>query len=131
MYAIIAMGEEPHCIETPCMFFATKQDAEDHISKIPWLKRCGVSDEEDKTMYSIPETLYDEPIQFNLLMTLPQNVIEGFTKNSITYGKAVGLHFFNYYNDRYDSIFYYYLKKVQPGQALVGFGGESFSRRRI
>jgi hypothetical protein len=25
MYAIIAMGEEPYCIEIPCMVFMTKQ----------------------------------------------------------------------------------------------------------
>jgi hypothetical protein len=44
MYAIIGMGEESQNIETPCMLFETRQDAERHLAQIPWLYRCENSD---------------------------------------------------------------------------------------
>jgi hypothetical protein len=31
MFVLIAMGEEPQNIEIPCMFFETRQDAEEHL----------------------------------------------------------------------------------------------------
>jgi hypothetical protein len=36
MYVLIGMGEEPQNIEIPCMFFDTREDAESHLSQIPY-----------------------------------------------------------------------------------------------
>jgi hypothetical protein len=80
-------------------------------------------------MYEIREELYDKIIPPYLLITLPQNIIDRANRN-ITYGKAAGLHFFNFYDDRRDRIYYYFLKQVKPGEASVGFGGMCVSRRR-
>ncbi|MGD8400772.1 MAG: hypothetical protein PVH64_07550 [Bacillota bacterium] len=132
MYAIIGMGEESQNIEAPCMLFETKQDAEGHLSKIPWLYRCENSgviyDDgmEDPIMYVIPEGLYDKAVPPALLATLPQEIINR-AKDNLTYGKAVGLHFFTCYNDRPKRVTYYVLLQVQPGKAFVGFAGESES----
>jgi hypothetical protein len=127
MYAIIAMGEEPQTLETPCMLFETRQDAEDHLSRIPWLHRCenngaaGGNGMEDPIMYVIPDGLYDKPVPLALLPALPQKIVSR-AKGDITYGKVAGTHFFNYYNDRYKRIIYYVLMQVQPGAAFLGFG---------
>jgi hypothetical protein len=127
MYAIIAMGEEPQTLETPCMLFETRQDAEDHLSQIPWLHRCennGVGDDdgmEEPAMYVISAGLYDKSIPLALLPALPQKIVSR-AKGDITYGKVVGTHFFTYYNDQHKRIDYYSLMKVTSGAAFVGFG---------
>jgi hypothetical protein len=128
MYAIIAMGEEPQTIETPCMLFETKEEAEDHLSQIPWLHRCenngaaGGNGREDPIMYVIPDGLYDKPVPPALLPALPPKTVSR-AKGDLTYGKVVGLHFFTYYNDRPERITYYVLMPVQAGEAFVGFAG--------
>jgi hypothetical protein len=136
MYAIIAMGEEPYCIEIPCMVFMTKQAVEGYLSKIPGLQRCGepgkvyADGSEDLTMYKIPDELYDEIVPPDSLANLPQNMIAS-VKKKITYGKAAGLHFFTFYNDRRDSVYDYFIKQVKLGEALVGFGGMWVSKRKV
>jgi hypothetical protein len=127
MYAIITMGEESQNLEIPCMLFETKQDAEDHLSNIPYLHRCknnGVADDgmEDPTMYVIPEGLYDKPVPSALWAALPQKIVSR-AKDDLTYGKLVGLHFFTYYNDQVKRITYYVLMQAPPGKAFVGFAG--------
>jgi hypothetical protein len=58
MYVLIGMGEESQNIEIPCMFFETREDAEIHLSGIPWLHRCenngaaGGNGMEDPTIYN-------------------------------------------------------------------------------
>jgi hypothetical protein len=128
MYAIIAMGEEPQNIETPCMLFETRKDAEDQLSQIPYLYRCenngpvGDNSLEDPTMYVIPEGLYDKPVPSALWAALPQKIVSR-AKDDLTYGKVVGLHFFTYYNDQAKRVTYYVLMQVPPGKAFVGFAG--------
>jgi hypothetical protein len=127
MYVLIAMGKESQSIEIPCMFFETRQDAEIHLSGIPWLHRCknnGVVDAdgmEDPTMYVIPDGLYDKPVPLALLPVLPQKIVSR-AKDDLTYGKVVGTHFFTYYNDRYKPIIYYVLMQVQPGSMVFLVG---------
>jgi hypothetical protein len=129
MYAIVGMGEETQNIETPCMLFETRQDAEGYLSQIPWLHRCANNsvlddaDREETTLYVIPEGLYDEPVPPALLTTLSRK-LNGRAKEKLTYGKAAGMHFFTYYNDRCKRISYYVLMPVKPGEAFVGFAGE-------
>jgi hypothetical protein len=128
MYVLIAMGEESQDIEIPCMFFETREDAEIHLSQIPWLHRCennGVVDDdgmEEPTMYVIPDGLYDKPVPLALLPALPKKIVSR-AKGDLTYGKVVGTHFFTYYNDWSKRIAYYVLMQVQPGEAFVGFAG--------
>ncbi|MGD8448998.1 MAG: hypothetical protein PVF36_07165 [Desulfobacterales bacterium] len=123
MYAIIGMGEKPYDVEIPCMFFETKQAAEAYIAKIPWLRRCVCAGNDDSAViYEIHEELYDKIIPPYLLTALPQKII-GRSNNNITYGKAVGLHFFTYYYDRRGELNHYIIWKVEPGEAFVGFGG--------
>ena len=127
MYVLIGMGEEPQNIEIPCMFFETREDAEIHLSQIPWLHRCdtncaaGGNSKEEPAMYVIPDGLYDKPVPLALLSALPQKII-GRAKGDLTYGKVVGTHFFTYYNDQHKRIDYYSLMKVTSGAAFVGFG---------
>jgi hypothetical protein len=40
MYAIVGMGDESQNVETPCMLFETRHDAERHLEQIPWFYRC-------------------------------------------------------------------------------------------
>jgi hypothetical protein len=128
MYAIIAMGEETQNIEIPCMFFKTRQDAEEHLSQIPWLYRCkgngivGDDGMEEPTMYVIPEGLYDKPVPLVLLSALPKKIISR-SKGDLTYGKVVGMHFFTYYNDHPKRIAYYAIMQVHSGEAFVGYAG--------
>jgi hypothetical protein len=58
MYAIVGMGDESQNVETPCMLFETRHDAERHLEQIPWFYRCEndsvvVADDgmEDPTLY--------------------------------------------------------------------------------
>jgi hypothetical protein len=144
MYAIIGVGTaltghfmpgfELNSLEIACMFFETKQAAEGYIAKIPWIVRRDEDDvvyadgTEDPIMYEIPDELYDQLVPPDLLATLPQNIIYNAPMN-VTYGKATGLHFFQYYDDRIDSVTYYFLKRIKPGETLSGFGGISVGRR--
>jgi hypothetical protein len=81
MYVLIGMGEESQNIEIPCMFFDTREDAEIHLSGIPWLHRCenngaaGGNGKEEPAMYVIPEGLYDKPVPLALLPVLPQKIV--------------------------------------------------------
>jgi hypothetical protein len=126
MYVLIGMGEESQNIEIPCMFFDTREDAEIHLSGIPWLHRCenngaaGGNNKEEPAMYVIPEGLYDKPVPLALLPALPQKIVSR-AKGELTYGKVVGTHFFTYYNDQHKRIDYYSLMKVTSGAAFVGF----------
>jgi hypothetical protein len=109
-------------------FFETREDAEIHLSQIPWLHRCennGVIDDdgmEEPTMYVIPDGLYDKPVPLALLPALPQKMVSR-AKGELTYGKVVGTHFFTYYNDQAKRIIYYVLMQVQAGEAFLGFAG--------
>jgi hypothetical protein len=78
----------------------------------------------------IPDELYDETVPPALLATLPQNIVDRARKN-ITYGKAAGLQLFTFYDDRRDSVYYYFIKKVKLGEALVGFGGMWVSKIKV
>ncbi|MGD8448996.1 MAG: hypothetical protein PVF36_07155 [Desulfobacterales bacterium] len=145
MYAIIGVGTALtghfmpgfmiNSLEIACMFFETKQAADEYIFKIPWMIRHENDDvvyadgTEDLIMYEIPDELYDQPVPPYLLTTLSQKIIFNAPEN-LTYGKATGLHFFQYYDDRIDSVTYYFLRKIQPGETLSGFGGISVGRRR-
>jgi hypothetical protein len=126
MYALIGMGEESQNIETPCMVFATRQDAEEYLSQIPWLLRYGpngaAADGQtgDPIIYAMPAGLYDQTIPPTVLATLPQHIVNR-AQPDMTYGKAAGLHFFTYYNDQRKRIDYYTLIKVKPGTTFVGF----------
>jgi hypothetical protein len=128
MYVLIGMGDESQNIEIPCMLFETKQDAEDYLSRIPWLHRCenngaaGGNGMEDPIMYVIPDGLYDKPVPLALLPALPQKIVSR-AKGELTYGKVVGTHFFTYYNDQAKRIIYYVLMQVQAGEAFLGFAG--------
>jgi hypothetical protein len=108
------------------MFFETREDAESHLSGIPWLHRCenncvvDADGMEKPTMYVIPEGLYDKPVPLALLPALPQKIVSR-AKGELTYGKVVGTHFFTYYNDQHKRIDYYSLMKVKSGAAFVGF----------
>jgi hypothetical protein len=120
MYALIGLGEEPQNLEITCMFFKTKPDAEAYISQIPWLRRD--DGETDIIYYEIPEELYNQTVSSALLTTLPQSIIRR-AKPDLTYGQAVGLHFFSNYNDRQRRIVDYALIKIKPGEKYVGFDG--------
>jgi hypothetical protein len=128
MYALIGMGVESQNIEIPCLIFETKQDAKGYLSQIPWLQcydPSGVTTDdsaEDPIIYTMPTGLYEQTIPSAAVATLPQHIVN-YAQQDITYGKAAGLHFFTYYNDRRKRIDYYTLMKVIPGAPFVGFDG--------
>jgi hypothetical protein len=137
MHIIIAMGEEPRNVEIPCMLFEDKQNAENYISKIPWL-RCTSDDEIDNVgepdpiaFYEVPKEIYDMPIPLRILATLPRDIMSDATleinKNKITYGQAAGFCFFTDYNDRRDRVYRYWLREAKFGQMLAVFGDETLS----
>jgi hypothetical protein len=72
-------------------------------------------------MYVLSGALYDKAIPPFLRAALPQTILDR-AQDDLTYGKAVGLHFFNHYDDRRQRVIYYLLMQVGPGEALVGFG---------
>jgi hypothetical protein len=61
MYAIIAMGEEPYCIENTLYGFYDKTSRRKISVQIPWLQRCGepgkvyADGSEGLTMYKLPD----------------------------------------------------------------------------
>jgi hypothetical protein len=132
---IVGMGEEPRNVEIPCMFFDTKQDAEDYISKIPWLE-CyhddnveNPGDDDPIIMYRISVELYNKPIPPDILAILPyesnRDIPIKIDKNNITYGQAAGLCFFLDYNDRHDRVYLYWLREIKFGKMLASFGDET------
>jgi hypothetical protein len=131
MFMIVGMGEEPRNVEIPCMFFDTKQAAEDYISQVPWLQCTHdenlyeIKEENPVVIYEIEKELYDKPVPPDVLAILPRDIINDkiieIDKNNITYGQAAGLCFFTDYNDRHDKIYEYWLRKIEFGKILVNF----------
>jgi hypothetical protein len=139
MFMIIGTGEGPRNIEIPCVLFETKQDAEDYISKIPWLE-CyyddnveNPGDDDPYVSYRIPVELYDKPVPPNVLAILPRDIMNDkiieIDKNNITYGQAAGFCFFTDYIDRHDRVYHYCLREIIFEKKLVSFGDETVSKR--